>query len=55
RQERIYRTRQTLFQQTEEEIYDKYRLSSAAILELIDLLNPQLQRQTVRGSAIPTH
>ncbi|KAJ1100788.1 hypothetical protein NDU88_005863 [Pleurodeles waltl] len=54
-QEKIYRTRQTLFQQTEEEIYDKYRLSSAAILELIDLLKPQLEHQTLRGCAIPTH
>ena len=55
RQERIFRTRLTIFQQTEEEIFDKYRLSSAVILDVIDLLKPHLESRTLHSCSIPTH
>lgn len=54
-QERIFRVRVTLLGQTDEEIYDKYRLNAQMILDLIDELDPILQRNTCRTRAIPTH
>ena len=55
RQERIFRVRLTLFEKTEEEIYQQYRLSSNAILDLIATLRPHLESSTLRSNAIPTH
>ncbi|XP_069098681.1 putative nuclease HARBI1 [Pleurodeles waltl] len=55
RRERIFRQRLTLFEQTDEEVYARYRFTKEVILSLINELDPVLSRSTQRSVAIPTH
>lgn len=45
----------TLFEQTDEEVYARYRFTKQVILSLINELDPLLSRPTQRSVAIPTH
>ncbi|XP_028315330.1 putative nuclease HARBI1 [Gouania willdenowi] len=54
RRERIFPTRVNIFGMNEPEIIDTYRLSSNAILELLDELWSDLEPATKRSHAIPS-
>lgn len=53
RRERVLRDRQDPLYFSELELLHRYRLPRAPLLELIDLLRPQLQHPTQRKRAIP--
>ena len=55
RADRIYATRITLFQLSEEQIIRRYRLSSAAIIQLLDEIKDDLEPLTQRSHSIPAH